>query len=372
MRAGIANEVNDMSSYEYFNWDMHPWIETGVSALVALVVMGVVYRIGTMALRRLTAPHVTAGIVVRYATRPFEFILPLLGLQIVWNNAPPNLHLIELIRHLNSLLLIAAITWFGIQCIRGACEAVVALHPINVADNLEARQVHTQSRVISRMLMSIVALIGLSSILMSFPNIRQIGMSLLASAGLAGLVAGIAARPVLGNLIAGLQIALSQPIRLDDVVIVQNEWGWIEEITGTYVVVRLWDERRLVVPLQWFVENPFQNWTHTSSQIIGTVFLWVDYHMPLEPLRQELARICKTTREWDGRVALLQVTDSSERALQLRALVSSTDSSRNWDLRCLVREKLVAFVQDCYPQYLPTIRASITEEGQKNEHGQKG
>lgn len=337
-------------------WDAHPWIETSVSALIALLVMSVVFRVGRLALQRLAAPHVTAGVVVRYATRPFELILPLLGLQIVWNNAPPNLHLIELVRHLNSLLLIAAITWLGIQCIRGACEAMIALHPLNVADNLEARRVHTQSRVISRILMSIVALIGLASILMSFPNIRQIGMSLLASAGLAGLVAGIAARPVLGNLIAGLQIALSQPIRLDDVVIVENEWGWIEEITGTYVVVRLWDERRLVVPLQWFIEHPFQNWTRTSSQIIGTVFFWVDYRMPLEPLREELARVCKTAKEWDGRAALLQVTDASERALQLRVLVSSVDSPRNWDLRCLVREALVAFVQNHYPEYLPTIR----------------
>jgi small-conductance mechanosensitive channel len=349
-------------------WDKYPWLETGITALLALLVMSIVYRIVRLALRRIAAPYATASVVLHRAQHPLQFVLPLLGVQIVWNNAPPNLHLIELVRHLNSLLLIAAITWLGMQCIRGAGEAVTARHPINVADNLDARRVHTQSRVISRMLMSVVALIGLSAILMSFPNIREVGMSLLASAGVAGLVAGIAARPVLGNLIAGLQIALSQPIRIDDVVIVQNEWGWIEEISSTYVVVRLWDERRLVVPLQWFVENPFQNWTRTNSQIIGTVFFWVDYRMPLEPLRAELARVCGTAREWDQRVALLQVTDATERALQLRVLVSSIDSPLNWDLRCLVREALVDYVQENYPQYLPIIRASVAGDEQGREH----
>ena len=347
-----------MPASDFFNLDIHPWLETAISALVALMVTALVFRAGRLALRRLTAPYVMASVVLRHAQRPTQYILPLLGLQVVWNNAPSTLHLIELVRHLNSLLLIAAITWLGVECVRGACEAVIAQHPVNDADNLQARRIHTQSRVISRMLIAMIALIGMSAILMSFPNVREVGMSLLASAGVVGLVAGIAARPVLGNLIAGLQIALGQPIRLDDVVIVQNEWGWIEEITSTYVVVRLWDERRLVVPLQWFVENPFQNWTRKTSQIIGTVFIWVDYRMPLDPLREELAKLCKSARDWDGRVALLQVTDSTERAMQLRMLVSSVDSPRNWDLRCLVREGLVAYVQQHYPQYLPTLRTS--------------
>lgn len=352
-----------MPEYDFFAWNLHPWLEVGISALVASLTMAIVYRIGRLAIRRMAAPFAMASIVLRHAERPVGFILQFAGLQIVWNNAASDLHLIELVRHVNSLLLIVAITWLGMQSVRGVFDAVIERHPVDVADNLQARRIHTQSRVISRMLMSLVALIGLSSILMSFPHVRQVGMSLLASAGVAGLVAGIAARPVLGNLIAGLQIALSQPIRLDDVVIVENEWGWIEEITGTYVVVRLWDERRLVVPLQWFVEHPFQNWTRSDSRIIGTVFLWVDYRMPLQPLRDELARVCKGAPEWDGRVALLQVTEASERALQLRVLVSSADSPRNWDLRCLIREALVAFVQYRYPEYLPTLRATVGNTG---------
>jgi small-conductance mechanosensitive channel len=205
-------------------------------------------------------------------------------------------------------------------------------------------------------------IVGVGGALMTFPNVRQIGASLLASAGVAGLVAGIAARPVLGNLIAGLQIALSQPIRLDDVVVIQGEWGRIEEITGTYVSVRLWDQRRLIVPLQWFIENPFSNWTRSSSQIIGTVFLYVDYHMPLAPLREELARIVEDAPEWDRRVQVLQVTDGTERSMQLRALVSSLDSGLNWDLRCRVREGLLDFIQQHYPQYLPRARAEVSAE----------
>ena len=192
---------------------------------------------------------------------------------------------------------------------------------------------------------------------------RQIGTSLLASAGLVGIVAGFAARPVLGNLIAGLQIGLSQPIRLDDVVIVEGEWGVVEEITGTYVVVRIWDQRRLVVPLQWWIEHPFQNWTRSSAELIGTVFLWVDYRMPLAPLRAALEQACKSSPDWDGRLALLQLTDTNEQAIQLRALVTSANASKNWDLRCHVREQLIDFVQREYPQYLPRLRAEAALEG---------
>jgi small-conductance mechanosensitive channel len=194
---------------------------------------------------------------------------------------------------------------------------------------------------------------------MTIPGVRQLGTSLLASAGLAGLAVGLAAKPVLSNLIAGLQIALTQPIRLDDVVIIEGEWGRIDEITGTYVVVRIWDQRRLVVPLNWFMENPFQNWTRHSAELIGSVFLWLDFGTPLQPLREELTRLCKEAPEWDRRVCVLQVTDTNERAMQVRALVSSADSGRNWDLRCRVREGLVDFVRARYPDALPRLRGEL-------------
>ena len=177
---------------------------------------------------------------------------------------------------------------------------------------------------------------------------------------------------MLGNLIAGLQIGLTQPMRLDDVVIVEGEWGVIEEIGSAYVVVRIWDQRRLVVPLQWWVEHPFQNWTRTSAELIGTVFLWVDYRLPLAPLRAELERACRESADWDGRLALLQVTDAGERAMQLRCLVTSAGSSQNWDLRCRVRERLIDFVQREYPQYLPRLRAEVDADGRPGDHPRGG
>jgi small-conductance mechanosensitive channel len=211
--------------------------------------------------------------------------------------------------------------------------------------------------VLSRIAMGGVLVAGMSFALMTFPGARQLGASLLASAGVAGLVAGIAARPVFGNLIAGLQIALSQPFRIDDVLIVEGEWGRVEEITGTYVVLRLWDERRLIIPLQWFVEKPFQNWTRTSAQILGSVFLWVDYTLPLEPLRREAQRLCEASPDWDHRLCTLQVTEATERGMQLRVLVSSESSGQNWDLRCTLREALLDFIQREHPQALPRVRA---------------
>jgi small-conductance mechanosensitive channel len=204
-----------------------------------------------------------------------------------------------------------------------------------------------------------VLVAGAAMVLMTFPGARQVGASLLASAGVIGIVAGLAAKPVFSNLIAGLQIALAQPIRLDDVLIVQGEWGRVEEITGTYVVLKIWDERRLIIPLQWFIENPFQNWTRKSASIIGTVFLWVDYRMPLAPLREASQRACEASPDWDRRLCKLQVTEAGEKSMQLRLLLTSASSGQNWDLRCSVREALIDFMQREYPQYLPLTRAEL-------------
>jgi len=214
------------------------------------------------------------------------------------------------------------------------------------------------------MLSSIFVLLGIAFALLTFPDVRNIGTSLLASAGIAGLVVGIAARPALANLLAGLQIALTQPIRIDDVVIVEGEWGRIEDIGRAFVTVAIWDQRRLVVPLQYFIEKPFQNWTRSSSEILGTVFLWVDYGMPLDALRAELKRLCEETPLWDKRVCLIQVTEVSERAMQVRALVSAADAGRAWDLRCLVREGLLDYIRREHPQFFPRVRAE-GEAGEK-------
>jgi small-conductance mechanosensitive channel len=204
-----------------------------------------------------------------------------------------------------------------------------------------------------------IGVFALASMLMVFESARQFGASILASAGIAGIIVGFAAQQSIATLLAGFQIAMTQPIRVDDVVIVENEWGRIEEITLTYVVVRIWDLRRLVLPITYFIERPFQNWTRSSADILGTVFLHADYSVPLDALRAELTRILAASPYWDGKVNVLQVTDAKEHTLEIRALASAADASLAWDLRCEVREKLIEFLQRHHPESLPQLRASI-------------
>ncbi len=347
------------------------WLAVAFAVVAALALGLLVHVIAFGVLRRIGRFSVLVGTLAKELDRPGRAVLPLLALQFVWTALPDTISLPRAISIATALLLIAALTWLAMRAVSAVGETVIRLHPSNVNDNLEARRVVTQTRVLARTVMTFVALIGAAVGLMMFPALRTMGTSLLASAGVAGLVAGIAARPVLGNLIAGLQIALTQPLRIDDVVIIEGEWGRIEDITSTYIVVKLWDERRLVVPLQWIVEHPFQNWTRTSAQLIGSVFLWTDYRMPLAPLRAELQRICAAAPEWDGRVALLQVVESSERAMQLRALVSSADASKNWDLRCRVREALLDFMQREHPDALPRLRAAVDTADEANAPQQR-
>jgi len=339
--------------------DLHslpPWTATAVAALVALLAALVAHRIAGVVLMRATRSMPLLHSVVSQCRAPAQLVLPALALQMVWQAAPDDLRFIGSVRHFNGLLLIAGITWLAMSAIGGAAAGMMARYPSDVADNLHARRVQTQTRVLARIAAFGALLAGISIMLMTFPGARQVGASLLASAGVVGIVAGIAARPVFSNLIAGLQIALSQPIRMDDVLIVKGEWGRVEEITGSYVVMRIWDDRRLIIPLQWFIDNPFENWTRTSSALLGTVFLNVDYGLPLAPLRAELERIVKDIPEWDGRVVKLQVTDTTERTMQLRILVTAQDAGRAFDLRCKVREALIDFLQREYPQHLPQLR----------------
>jgi len=286
----------------------------------------------------------------------------------VLEGAPDDLPHMGGARQLVTVLLIAAFTAAAIAAVRGVAEAVALLHPQDVADNLQARRILTQTRVLARIAMGIALFAGVAFILMTFPRARQFGTSLLASAGLSALVIGLAAKSVFGNLLAGLQIALSQPLRIDDVLIVQGEWGRVEEITSTYVVLKIWDERRLVIPLQWFIDNPFQNWTRTTSQIIGSVFFWVDYSADLAVLRAEATRLAQGSKDHDGRVCLLQVVDTSERAMKLRLIVSSPSAGQNWDLCCLLREGLIALMQRDHPDALPRLRAEMREAARPHDH----
>jgi len=340
---------------------LHPWLVPGASALVALAAGALAFRLASIALRRFARRAPLAAPFVEAAQAPGAVLVALLAAQAVLDGSPAALPGIAGVRHFATLAVIAAATWLAVEASSAIADAVALRYRIDVADNLHARRVLTQARLLTRILGSVLVVVGIAFALLTFPGVRHIGTGLLASAGVIGLVAGIAARPILGNLLAGLQIAFTQPIRLGDVVIVEGEWGTIEEIGRSYVVVAIWDQRRLVVPLQYFIETPFQNWTRTSSQILGTAFFWVDYGMPLAPLRAELERVCREAPQWDGRVCLIQVTDTSERAMQLRALVSAADAGRAWDLRCLVRERLVDYMRREWPQCLPQVRAQLAD-----------
>jgi small-conductance mechanosensitive channel len=251
------------------------------------------------------------------------------------------------------------VSWLLISTVFVLEDFVVRRFKVGVKDNLRARKIHTQFRVLKRIAVITIGVIALASMLITFPKVQQLGTTILASAGIIGIVVGMAAQRTIGAFIAGLQIAFTQPIRVDDVVIVENEWGRIEEITLTYVVVLIWDLRRLIVPITYFIEKPFQNWTRVSADILGTVFLYVDYTVPIEAVRDELQRLLKDSPLWDGKVCVLQVTNASERSVELRALMSASDSSAAWSLRCEVREKLIDFIKAKYPHALPKLRAEF-------------
>lgn len=346
-----------------------PWFGPLLAASVAVVGALIVHRIGRSVLLRVFRAAPLLAQVIRRCDRPMRLVLPLLALQVVFQGVPDDLAGIVRVRHFSGLLFIASLTWLAIAALRGLAEGVMAAHPVLMDDNLEARRIHTQTRVLSRTGMGVVFITGVAFALMTFPGARQVGASLLASAGVVGLVAGIAAKSVFSNLIAGLQIALAQPLRIDDVLIVQGEWGRVEEITGTYVVLAIWDQRRLIIPLQWFIENPFQNWTRTSADILGTVFIWVDYTLPLDPLRVEAQRVCETLSEWDGRLCKVEITDANERGMQVRILVSAASSGLAWDLRCKLREALIAFVAREYPDALPRLRAQMEGDAMHEPRG---
>lgn len=273
--------------------------------------------------------------------------LPLVGL-------PPTFS--GFLSKASSILIVAAVAYTLFQCVAAAEKWVLTEYDVALADNLQARKVQTQVQVLSRTLHVLISIFTIASILMLFEDVRRLGTSILASAGVMGIIIGFAAQRTIANLFAGFQLALTQPIRMDDVVIIESEWGRIEEITLTYVVVRIWDERRLIVPLSYFLEKPFQNWTRVSSDLLGSVFIFADYSLPLESVRTEVQRIVENSALWDRKFWNLQITDTTERSMQMRILATAADSGKAWDLRCEIREKLLVYVQRNYPQSLPKLR----------------
>jgi small-conductance mechanosensitive channel len=257
------------------------------------------------------------------------------------------------------ILIIIAITWILINFINLLKIRFLKRYDISAEDNLDSRKVYTQINLLEKVVNFVIVLFGVGIILLSFESIRQIGVGLFASAGVAGIIIGLSAQKVVGALLAGIQIAVTQPFRIDDAVLVENEWGWIEEINLTYVVIRIWDKRRLVLPSTYFLEKPFQNWTRTSADIVGSVFIYTDYTVPFNELREELDRLLENTDLWDKKAKVLQVSDAKETTVEIRILVSAKNSPTAWDLRVYIREKMIEFIQKNYPNSLPKSRIEI-------------
>lgn len=306
----------------------------------------------------------------RYLENPARAVFIMIAIRVVLPFVPmipPPV--LDQINQAVEILLVLFLGWLGIGGVYVGQALLLSRYDITAEDNLRARRLHTQVQMLRRLLIGAVVLIDLAAILWSMhnPGLWKYGTGLLASAGLASLALAAAAKSTVSNLLAGIQIALSEPIRIDDVVVISGEWGRIAEITSTYVVVNIWDQRRLIVPLSFFIEQPFANWTRTGADILGTAFLYLDYSVPVEPLRAELRRIVEQTPLWDKRVCGLQVTNLSEHTMEIRCLVSSRDSGKSFDLRCLVREKMIEFVCSNYPHAFPTMRLESHRDAKRRE-----
>jgi small-conductance mechanosensitive channel len=331
-------------------------IVTAVLAAVgALLMLEVVHRV----LLRLGRRSMLLGELARRAHRPAQAVVVLVALQLAIRQATTSGDWRPTVLHALWLGLIAAGAWLVAALLVVLEDVALSRYRTDVQDNRHARKVHTQIMVVRRVTIAAVALVAIGSMLVTFPAARAAGASLLASAGVAGVIAGLAAQSLLSNAFAGIQLAFSDALRLDDVVVVEKEWGRIEEITLSYVVVHIWDDRRLILPSSYFTSRPYENWTRNEAAVLGTVELDVDWTVPMDALRAELDRVLAGTELWDGRVGVLQVTDAVGVLVRVRALVSAVDAPTLWDLRCLVREALVGWLQEHHPGALPRIRTEV-------------
>lgn len=338
--------------------DLLDWLP---DPLVAVMILGIAVLVA-LALHRWARKLARRALAGRYPYLYSTFnqtsglsrlALLILAMIVAIPVAPLKPEFAEMLARLMAVAVIGLIGWGAIIASHIAASLYLRRFSLDSDDNLLARKHNTQVQVLSRTLDVVLVLLTLGAALMTFPAVRQYGLSLFASAGIAGIIAGLAARPVLSNLMAGVQLAMTQPIRLYDGVTVENEYGTVEEITSTYVVVKLWDLRRLIVPLTYFIEKPFQNWTRV---------LYVDYAAPVDVIRAKFSEILKQSDKWDGRIAALQVTDFKEGTMELRCLMSARTASQTFDLRCEVREKLIAFLQKEHPEALPHSRQISLKE----------
>lgn len=361
----------DMDVVIAWFWDVVYLLAAVVpAAAIALLVHWIVFRL----LRRISAKSTVLpdGILNRHCRRAGRWLLVTAAVFFVVRQLEEVGPVMRGIQHALSLLMIFTLAWLLNRLAWVFQDVVFEKFRVDISDNLRARKVRTQLNVMRRILTGLIVILAAAAMLMTFEGIEQLGRGLLASAGIAGLVIGFAAQRTLGTFVAGLQIAFTQPIRVDDVVIVENEWGRIEEITLTYVVVKIWDLRRLILPITYFIEQPFQNWTRVSADILGTVFLYMDYAVPVEAIRAEQSRLLDGQQLWDGKVNVVQVTGATERTTEVRLLVSAKDAGTAWELRCWLREKMIDFLRRQYPDALPRIRAELEQKPIKQAHETSG
>ncbi len=312
--------------------------------------------------------------VVLRMNNPLTWFLPLFTLNLVLPMMELTAKQYNIIDKATGILLIVSFSFVLVAIVKSFEDFLYHVYDLNKADNLRERKIRTQIQFIRTMIIWIIVIIAASAVLLSFSSLRRIGTGLLTGVGVSGIIVGFAAQRSLGNLLAGLQIAFTQPLRLDDALVVEGEFGKVEEITLTYVVLNLWDQRRLILPITYFLEKPFQNWTRTSSDIMGSVFLYLDYAAPFDEIRKEFNRLLSTSDLWDKRVGVMQVTNTTERTVEVRLLLSASNSPRLFDLRCFVRENIVAFIQKNYAESLPVTRAIVTgnevktDESRMNEN----
>ncbi|WP_025035636.1 mechanosensitive ion channel family protein [Bradyrhizobium sp. DOA9] len=353
----VAAEIDSM-----FRW-VPSWF-IGLSLVAGAILLALLaYRIGTWLLNRGFGTRLPLlSVFIERTAGPAQMALCLAAVAMVLPLAPLDDTIRTPLTRLFVVAFIALIGWISIRIVDMSAARYLQNFR-DVTENFVARKHVTQVRVFKRVTDTIIVIITVSAALMTFDSVKQYGLSLFASAGAAGIIVGLAARPLLSNLIAGLQIAITQPIRIEDAVIIENEWGWVEDIASTYVVIRLWDWRRMVVPLSYFIEKPFQNWTRDTASLIGVIALHVDYRADVPRIRRWLEGAVKESKLWDGEVVNLQVIDADARTIELRALVSARNAPQSWDLRCEIREKLIAFIRDEMPEALPRDRAILIPSG---------
>ncbi|NTW56901.1 MAG: mechanosensitive ion channel [Chlorobiaceae bacterium] len=342
-------------------------------ALLA-VALGLLFLFGANSLFRKVTAKIRLSL--KESTLPFEILLwpfRLLSLALfslfLFDTVPVKFAYTGAVQHALTVFSIAGLVWFLMR-LKSVFEQFLLQHyPEMSRESESGRKNATYVSLAGKILNVLLVMVGVSGILMTFETVRQVGLSILASAGIAGVILGFAAQKSLATLISGIQIAVTQPISIDDEVVVENESGKIEEITLTYAVVRLWDQRRLIVPVAWFLEKPFQNWTRKSPELLGTVYLSIDYSVPIDDLRNELERIVSSTPLWDRRAVRLHVTGTTDRSVEVRALVSAANSADMWELRCHVREQLLEFIRERFPGGLPKVRMEMDRPGSFSPDG---